>query len=61
MDFLVEDHGSIMILQPLSAEAKVWAEENLGEAMRWGGGVVIEPRYLPPIIDGILGEGMTVG
>lgn len=61
-DFMVTDHGTIQILQPRTEEAEVWIEQHISEdAQRWGrNGVVIEPRYLPPIIDGIQDDGLTV-
>jgi len=60
-DFLVADHGSICILQALTDEAKAWVDEHLPEdALTWGpNGTVIEPRYLPPILDGIEGDGLS--
>lgn len=60
-DFTVEHHGSLALLQPLTAWANEWVAENLGDdVMTWGGGVVIEPRYLNPIVDGILADGGEV-
>jgi hypothetical protein len=61
-DFMVADHGSIVILQPVSATALDWLDENIGEdAMRWGPkGVVIERRYWPAIYEGLKADGLTV-
>jgi len=62
-DFIVLDHGSICVLTALSDEAQAWVDEHLPEdAQIWGpNGTVIEPRYLPPILDGIEADGLTVG
>lgn len=60
-DFILEDHGSIAVLTPVSDEAEDWVLAYLPEdAQQWGRGVVIEPRYLPPIIEGIEGDGLTI-
>jgi hypothetical protein len=60
VDFSVRDEGSICILNLYSQAAQIWAEENLPEdRMTWCGGVVIEPRYVQAIVDGLLAEGFT--
>lgn len=60
-DFLFANHGSICILTPVSEQAKEWADEHLSQdAQWWCGGVVIEPRYVQPILDGIMEDGMDV-
>jgi hypothetical protein len=28
--------------------------------LKWGGGTVIEPRYVEDIVDGILGDGLAI-
>lgn len=61
MDFLVENHGSICVLQPLTSAAVEWCDANLPEdCLSWGGGVVVEPRYIDDIVEGIRGDGLTV-
>ena len=60
-DFQVQDHGSVVILQPLTEAASDWVDENLPtDVMTWGGGVAVEPRYIMPIIEGIEEDGLTV-
>jgi hypothetical protein len=61
-DFTIENHGSIVLLYPVTDEGKQWAEEYLpSDAMRWAGAVVVEPRYLADILDGIIYQsGLTV-
>jgi hypothetical protein len=60
-DFDLHDHGSIVVLVPRSAAAAEWRAEHLPEdAMEWAGGVAIERRYVPDILDGIAGDGLTV-
>jgi hypothetical protein len=60
-DFTVQNEGSIVILYPHGHAAQEWIEEHIPEdAQRWGTGIVIEPRYLDPIIDGIRDAGLEV-
>lgn len=60
-DFEIQDHGSIMLLAPISTQAVAWIDDNLPpERMEWAGAVAIEPRYLEPIVQGILDAGLTV-
>lgn len=64
-DFLAVDHGSIWLLNALTPAANVWVEEHIpSEATRWGawpGALVIEHRYVLPILDGIEDDGLDVG
>ena len=60
-DFVVKNEGSIFILRPVSTAAKDWANEHIPEdATHFGGGIVVEHRYIQDIIDGIKGDGLTV-
>lgn len=60
-DFTLFNHGSICVLLPRNETAIDWIDEHIGdEALRWGRhGVVIEPRYIRPILDGIGEEGLS--
>jgi hypothetical protein len=62
-DFLVVNHGSICILHALTDEARIWVDEHLpDDALTWGpSGTLIEPRYVAPILVGILSDGLTIG
>ncbi len=60
-DFNVTDHGSIVVLRPVTAEAKDWTEEFIPEDAQWfAGGVAIERRYFEDIYDGITADGLTI-
>ena len=60
-DFQVDNHGSIVILVPLSPAATEWTDEHLPEdAMHWGAGIVVEPRYISDIVDGMLADGLAM-
>ena len=62
VDFALDNHGSICLLQPLSAEAQEWADEYLSgdEVQYFGTAVVIEPRYVVDIVEGFRADGLTV-
>lgn len=60
-DFYLQDEGSIAILIPLSDAAEDWVAEHLPEdATRWGNGVVVEHRYVAPIVDGLTADGLSI-
>jgi hypothetical protein len=60
-DFIIADHGSIALLTPASKAGREWANEHLPQdAMYWNGAIVIEPRYVDDIIEGIQCDGLSV-
>jgi len=61
-DFRLQDEGTIVILHPCNDAAGDWIYEHVGwgdEITWWGGGVVIERRYVNDILAGILDAGLT--
>ena len=64
LDFKLENHGSLFLLQPLTSPAKEWMNQNLPvdspETQFWTDAIVIEPRYVPAIVDGIVGDGLVL-
>jgi len=60
-DFLVENHGSIFLLQPLTPAAESWIEQFLPQdRITFGSAVVVEHRYIADIVDGIRNDGLAV-
>lgn len=61
-DFTIIDHGSIVVLNANTQEAQEWIDEYIDpDAQRWGqNGVVIEPRYISNIIQGIDEAELTI-
>jgi hypothetical protein len=60
--FRVEDHGSIVLVRPLTLDCQAWLHEHTpdeGEDMaQWfGGALVVEPRYLEPLVTALIEEG----
>jgi len=63
-DFILQGRGTdtILLLIPVTKEAKTWADENLPEEKQtFGNGIVIENRFVSDIIDGIQRDGLTIG
>ena len=51
---VVEHHGSIAVVQPLTGAAREWIDEHVAaDALWWGGGLVVEPRYLDNLLAGM--------
>lgn len=60
-DFYAVNHGSVITLTPQTKAARDWCREHIpDDALWWGGGVAIEPRYFPDIADGIDADGLTI-
>ena len=61
-DVRIENHGSVAIIQPVSAIGNEWVESNLvnDETVFWGGGIVAEPRYIEDVVRGMQHDGLTV-
>lgn len=58
-DFTVENHGTICILWMETEACRDWVSENVGDYTPWGeNGMVVEPRYLFPLVEGMLGDGL---
>lgn len=60
-DFTLRFEGSIYILHPHTPAAAEWIDEYIpDDALAWGKGIVVEPRYIEPIVQGILADGLEV-
>lgn len=61
-DFTLYNHGSVVVLTPNTKAGKAWMQANIDveNAQVWGKGVVVEPRYVGSILDGLTAEGLTV-
>ncbi len=61
MDFSVENHGSIILLRPLTEAAQDWVDEHIpDDAQTFGNAIAVEPRYIGPIVEVILNDGLSV-
>lgn len=60
-DFTFRNEGSICLLQPCNDGARAWVNDNLDmDHQTWGSSVVIEPRYVADVLQGIDAAGLTV-
>ena len=60
-DFIVSNHGTIFLLQPLTAAAKEWVAEHLPEDHQtFGSSIAVEHRFILDIVDGIRNNGLRV-
>lgn len=62
-DFVVENHGSIYLLMPLTPSATSWIEEHIGQDNGYQPHfptIVVEHRYIADIVDGIQNDGLAV-
>lgn len=60
-DFLVENHGTIFLLQPLTPAALSWIEEHLPEdRLTFAGAVVVEHRFIADIVRGAIADGLVI-
>jgi hypothetical protein len=58
-DFSIEDHGSIILLRPLSDAGREWIEEHVStERQTFGDAIVVERRYITDLIEGISADGL---
>ena len=59
-DFLVENHGTMFLLRPLSEDAHAWLADNLLAAEYFGDAVIIDHRYIQDVVEQIRLEGLEV-
>ena len=61
-DFSLNNQGSIVLLEPLSESAKEWVAEHIGADngyQPYYPTVLVEPRYVEAILEGIKEEGLS--
>jgi hypothetical protein len=62
-DFAVENHGSIILLKPLTAAAVDYVNQHIGKDngfQAYWPTVIFEPRYIGQFIDAIREDGLLV-
>jgi hypothetical protein len=61
IDVQVENHGSLMLFQPLTETARTWITDNVGDEVTFFcGALVVEPRYAGNLFDGMVNDGLEV-
>lgn len=59
-DFLIENHGSLVLFQPLTTAAREWWQANCADGQVWGSAYVVEPRYAADIAEGAREAGLSI-
>ena len=61
-DVLVENHGSIALLTPMTPDAYQWVEEHVHvEPWQWiAGSIACEPRCMEQLVEGMQDDGLVV-
>lgn len=61
-DLNFSDHGSIILMYVGTDTGQDWVDENIGyeDIICWGDGIAIEARYVGPIIEGAIADGLDV-
>jgi len=60
-DLLVENHGSIFLLDAATDLGRDWIAAHIAEnAMRFCGAVVVEHRFIREIVAGAIRDGLRV-
>lgn len=61
-DFRVENHGSIILVWPLTQAAKNWLHGHTEEDSQWhGSALAVEPRYTDQLVHGMECDGLVQG
>jgi hypothetical protein len=61
VDVEVENHGSILLVRPLTPVAQDWIAENVGgDPQWWAGAIACEPRYVDDLVAGMADAGLVV-
>ena len=49
MNVAIENHGTIVLLRPLTGLVRSWLEEHT-DGTWWDGAFFVEPRYVPELL-----------
>lgn len=62
MDFIVSNHGSVIMVTPVTQDAKDWTTENVQlESWQWmGAAFAVDQHCIDNLIDGIRADGLNV-
>lgn len=60
-DFQLTDYGSVLIIDPLTPEAREWMEREIHGEIWYGGGVAVDHRCALPIVQAMRAAGFKGG
>jgi len=56
-DFIVTNHGSIVLFAPQNGEASAWIDEHVsGDRQQWAGAIAVELRYIERLMQGAIDD-----
>ena len=58
-DYRVENHLSVVLVTPISQDAKNWIEDNVPGAQWYLHSLVVEPRYVGDLLGGMQDHGLV--
>jgi len=60
IDFRVTNHGSVVLITPLTDQGTSWLNENVQtESWQWfGNSLSCEPRYVEDLLNGAINDGL---
>ncbi|MCY2927544.1 MAG: hypothetical protein NT031_19315 [Planctomycetota bacterium] len=63
VDINVDDEGSVFLFSPITPLAREWVATNLSlEGWQWlGRAFAVEHRFVAPIVEGMMNDGLRVG
>ena len=56
--FSIENHGSLVLVRPLTADVEAWLQEHT-DGQWFGNALVVEPRYVGDLVLGLVAEGFV--
>ena len=62
-DIMIENHGSIILLRPVTTAGRKWLEANCDQSGYQpfrGGTLLCEPRHVRDIVAGAVADGLVV-
>jgi hypothetical protein len=60
MDFIVEDHGSVVIFRPMTETAEAAVEQmELDGWQMWGDGFAVDHRSAHTLVELLMSDGIT--
>lgn len=62
LDVEVESHFTIYLVRPLTDAARAWIEDHVDpDAQHWGDAIVVEHRFVEPLVRGMEQDDLVVG
>lgn len=59
-DFTIDDHGAIVLLEPLTDQARAWVLDNLGDGLTiLAGAIAVDKQYIDLILVGLFRDDLT--